>query len=325
MCAEWASDAAPIITIGNFDGFHLGHMALLQEAQKHATEEDCRWGVVTFTPHPREFFSQKPVPKIYNPELKHFFLEHGTSANFLCTQPFDASFSKLSPEEFLDNLLTPYGPVKRIVVGDNFRYGKNRQGDVRQLAEDGQKRGIQVSVVNPILVEDQTACSSLIRKIIADKGDVQLVRRFLGRNYEIVGLVTKGRQVGRTIGFPTANLRGISQVLPKSGVYAGVAKWGGQLDEIKEVQPQPAVINIGRNPTVATDEKKDLSVEVHLIGSTLDNDALYGKLLAFQYVQRIRPEFKFTSLEALKQQINRDCSTASAIIKAAKMLPSVLF
>jgi riboflavin kinase/FMN adenylyltransferase len=210
-------------------------------------------------------------------------------------QRFDAAFAALSPEAFVDQLLVPLG-ARAIMVGDNFHFGAQRRGDVTHLAALGAQRGFSVHV-HSLAADGEGAFSSTRARRALEAGDVQGAARVLGRTHVLSGIVTQGAQLGRQLGFPTANLSDTPQMLPKGGVYAVVVEGAGD-----------GVLNIGYRPTVSGEQR--LSIEVHILDYSGD---LYGKSLRLQLVARLRDEQRFASVDELVAQIGRDIAAARTL------------
>jgi riboflavin kinase/FMN adenylyltransferase len=264
--------------------------------------------VVTFNPHPQEFFSGQRRILLTPPNEKVKQLE-AMGVEQLVLLPFDRELAQMTPEEFVEEILIERLQAKRIAVGEDFRFGRHRSGTVRDLEAIAAPHGIDVFIVPLQTAENERISSSAIRTCLQN-GNVQRANRLLGRPYSLVGTVVHGRQLGRTLGFPTANVQVPPQkFLPQYGVYAVRASWecdnGGPL-------PLPGVTNIGCRPTV--EGNLEVSVEVHLFDYCAD---LYGKTLTVELVGFVRPEQKFGSLDALKAQIQADCDSARQILENA--------
>lgn len=285
-----------VVAIGNFDGVHYGHQALLQRARALADQEQAPFIVLTFAPHPRRFFQPQSEPfLITQPSIKESLLiAHG--ADGVLTLPFTEQFSRVSASDFIQDVLSEGLAAKHIVVGQNFVFGHGRQGHVETLLA----HGFDVTALTPITDADDTIYSSTAVRLALHHGDMAAAAANLGRPWSIHGIVTKGEQRGRTIGFPTANISWPENILrPIHGVYA--------VDCIlPDGTVKQAIANIGVRPTVTYFATAAI-LEVHLFDF---NGDLYGQDLTIQFKSFIRPEEKFASLDELKLQIERDCLVA---------------
>lgn len=286
------------IALGNFDGVHLGHQRVLEPILSFAREsggDRPHLSAVTFTPHPREFFSGQSW-QLLTPlgekveQLEKLGLEQ------LVLLPFDRELAILSPQQFVEEILVKQLQARRISIGEDFRFGHRRVGTAQDLKTLAAKFGVAVTVCPLRNTEgaDVRISSSLIREALAS-GDISQANRMLGRGYSLSGKVVEGQQLGQKLGFPTANLAVLSEkLLPRKGVYGVRVALAGE-PEIK------GVMNIGDRPTVGGNK---LTVEVHLLDWSGD---LYGQQLTASIEEFLRPEQKFPSLEALKAQIAADC------------------
>ncbi len=284
-----------VVTIGNFDGVHLGHRALVDAARTIADGEQLPVRAMFFDPHPAAFFRPDSRPPLLTPLPRRRALLLGAGADEVDIRVFDEAFAEQSAEEFATAILAEDAKASAVVVGPDFRFGKDREGDLPTLETLGERLGFRVHVVDPVERDGEVVSSTRVRGCLAD-GDVEGARALLGRYHDVVSEVVHGDHRGRTIGFPTANL-GIAKKLavPKDGVYAVVASVDGVL--------VPAVANIGVRPTFGAGR----SVEVHLLDWEGD---LYGRELPVAFVARIRGEVKFDGVDALVAQIGRDAADA---------------
>lgn len=274
------------LTIGVFDGVHRGHQALLAAARASGLPTIA----LTFDPHPAALLSPGRTPKLLGTldERKALLQAHGATHVQVIT--FDRALAALSPDAFIERLLRPQNPGC-IVVGEDFRFGCERRGDVETL----RAAGLAVTVVPGIFVEGVPARSTIIRQMLAG-GQVTEAARLLGRPYTLSGEVVHGRKLGRTLGYPTANLASAANlVIPAPGVYAGVAT-------LAEGRTVRAAISVGTNPTVT--DSGPLTVEAFLLDGF--NEDLYGHPLSLAFVHFLRGTVKFDSLEALLQQMAAD-------------------
>ncbi|MEH0873450.1 bifunctional riboflavin kinase/FAD synthetase [Pectobacterium cacticida] len=286
-----------VLTIGNFDGVHLGHQMLLERLKQEGHARGLPVMVMIFEPQPLELFAAERAPaRLTRLRDKVKYLAQAGVDFLLCVR-FDARFAANDAETFVASLLVKALGVKFLVVGDDFRFGAGRQGDFLLLQKAGQAAGFDVISTDSFCNGGKRVSSTAVREALSHD-ELELAESLLGHPYSISGRVEHGKELGRTIGFPTANLPLKRQVSPVSGVYAvcvyGVAK-----------EPLPGVANIGTRPTVNGDKRQQL--EVHLLDVTMD---LYGRHIEVVLRKKIRNEQRFASLEALKQQIADDVVTA---------------
>lgn len=297
------TDSTPwVITPGNHDGVHLGHRALLRTARGIADAHGFRVRALTFEPHPAALVDPENAPEKITLQPRRAELLRGAGADSVFVQAFTPEFAAQSAEAFVDGLLAQH--ARALVVGPDFRFGKQRQGDVTLLRALGEKRGFEVSIEEPVLQEGQRVSSSAIRNALRE-GDIAAANRMLCRYHEVSGIVVKGDQRGRTIGFPTANIAAEPVMPPTDGVYAVVARDLGA----SEHAVLQGIANLGTRPTFAAGR----SLEVYLFD--FDRD-IYGAQLRVGFVARIRGEQRFSGVAALKAQIERDCDEALQLLAA---------
>lgn len=287
-----------VATIGKYDGMHLGHQRILDELLVKARAAGLPAIVILSEPQPEEFFAGLNAP----PRLNHFadkvnFLEaHGIDAVYQLR--FDQELSRQSAEEFVTDFLVGGLGIQSLVVGDDFRFGRNRGGDFALLQRLGQMLGFEVSAVAPCCESGERVSSTLVRQYL-QAGDCQRAAVLLGRTYSISGRIIQGRQLGRQIGIPTANIELLAPSLPMTGVFAVRAVLAGA-----KLQ---GVANLGYKPTVSNDRKP--SLEVHLLDYQGD---IYGQTMRVEFGQRLRQEQQFASVALLQEQIRLDISRARA-------------
>lgn len=295
------------VALGNFDGLHRGHRRVI-EPILNLTEHTYST-VVTFNPHPYEFFTRQNRA-LLTPLNEKVQLLTRLGVEQLVLLPFDGELAALSPQEFVEKILMQQLHSQHISVGEDFCFGKQRSGTASTLQAIAANLGIAVTIVPLHTCEGERISSSSIRQAL-EQGDLKRVESLLGRPYTLTGSVVKGQQLGRTIGFPTANLQlPAEKFLPRQGVYA-VRVSIEPLPPAPPASPalsSPAVMNIGYRPTV---NGTSPTVEVHLLDWS---DDLYGKTMTVQLEEFLRAEQKFNSLEDLKAQIQIDCATARAIL-----------
>lgn len=280
-----------VLTIGNFDGVHLGHQEVLNGLKEKAKMLSLPSTVMTFEPQPQELFNGEQAPaRLSRLRDKLNLLSRYAIDRLLCVR-FDAKFSAMTADEFIEKLLVNQLGVKFLVVGDDFRFGYQRTGNFEMLLAAGKKHGFEVVSTQSLKVSNARISSTLIRQHLA-KGDVEQAQLMLGHPFVISGRVRHGDKKGRTIGFPTANIALDRKVSPVQGVFAVSVT----LDE-KEYQ---GVANIGKRPTV---NGLRIQLEIHLFDFEGD---IYGKCLDTRILEKIRDEKKFDSFDLLKQQIEKD-------------------
>jgi riboflavin kinase/FMN adenylyltransferase len=283
------------VTIGNFDGVHLGHAKIIEQLTAEAQRLGGPAIVFTFDPHPvRLLRPHAAPPPLTWTERKAELLEK-LNIDAMIAYPTDEALLALSPRDFFEQILCQRLGVRAMVEGPNFYFGHDRKGDVQLLARLCSEKGIAMSVVEPMQIDGDIVSSSRVRDCVR-RGEVAAARRMLTEPYRIRGLVTHGSARGSRIGFPTANIEAIDTLLPAQGVYAGRAFVAGTR--------WPAAVNIGPNPTFG---EHALKVEAHLIGFA---DSLYGKPLEVDFLERLRDIRPFASVEELKDQLRRDVEAA---------------
>jgi riboflavin kinase/FMN adenylyltransferase len=289
-----------IILIGNFDGLHLGHQKLFAFAKKYKRKHALKIGVLTFEPMPKMFFNQKIKNfRVSNQQQKINLLKK-LDVDFVITKKFDKKFSKTKSIDFIKKILVKKINAKFIFVSNNFRFGNKREGDVRQLIEYESLFDYKIIKPRPLLNKTKIISSSLIRSYL-QKGKLDTVNKFLNRNWSIQGNVEKGRQLGKKIGFPTANIDIKDSVLACPGVYAVKAKIQKSTKYLK------GIANLGYRPTF---NGKKILLEVHLFNFSGN---LYNKYLTVEFLKFIRKEKKFKNLNQLTKQIKEDLVTAKKI------------
>lgn len=295
------SSSRPVLALGNFDGVHLGHKAVLAQARSVAQQLRAPFGVMTFHPHPRMFFNPSAAPQLLVPLHQKLRLLQECGVERVYLQRFNRPFSELSAERFVEEILVRQARAAHIVTGEDFVFGHKRSGHADLLRAYAEKGAFGYTALTPQGEGGQVFSSSLIRSYL-HAGEVEKAAHMLGRPYEWVGTVVHGDQRGRTLGFPTANMFPASCITtPHRGVYA--VKYaplaGGAWVN--------AVANLGIRPTFGADR---LRLEVHALEGSPD---LYGARLRVQFMRFIRPEQSFASVDALKAQIATDCQTAREI------------
>ena len=293
---ELAALGEPLhLALGVFDGVHLGHQAVIQRAVDAARRDGGLAGLLTFDPHPIRVIAPAKAPASLLATLDHKArIVSGLGVGLFIPLHFDAEFAAMEASEFIRRLTA--APVRTIAVGEDWRFGHNRSGDVAFLANEAKPRGFQLEAVPPVMFEGDRISSTRIRQAIRD-GNLTAAAGMLGRPYSVSGEVNAGDQLGRTIGFPTANIPTGDAQLPPGGVWAvRVSGVDGRTWNV--------VANLGTRPTLGGSEQR---LEAHLFGFSGD---LYGRNLDVEFVKHLRPEMKFPSLEALRHQIGLDSGSA---------------
>ena len=289
----------PVVTLGNFDGVHLGHQEIFSRVRERAKEIQGTSLVYTFHPHPLSVLTQESqFLNITTLEEKLKLIEKAGIDVVIC-EPFTLEFSRLTAEEFVKNILWGQIGTKEIFVGEDYTFGSKRQGNIYSLTTMGKSLNFRVKIIESQIKDNIIVKSSKIREFI-QMGEVEVAHRLLGRAYSITGQVIKGKERGITLGYPTANIRPNKALHPGVGVYAVWIKY--------ENNQFAGAMNIGYNPTFSGQE---LSLEVHILDFNRD---LYGKEIEIFFVARIRKEKAFASQEELRAQIAKDVSEAREIL-----------
>lgn len=282
-----------VLTLGTFDGVHKGHQAILQKLIRSSEDMNCESLVLTFFPHPRMVLQQDSDIKLLNTITERSLLLEKFGLDNLVVHPFDAAFSQLSAEAFVSEILVKQFNVAKVIIGYDHRFGKNRSATIDDLLVYGEKYSFLVEQISAQEINEVSVSSTKIRKAL-ESGDITVANDYLGYTYFLTGKVTEGKKLGRTIGYPTANIA-IGEnykLIPAVGVYAVSAEINNETVF--------GMMNIGFNPTVNGEKK---TIEVHFFN--LDAD-LYHQTLCVSVHQRIRNEQKFPSLDMLKEQLLRD-------------------
>ncbi len=289
-----------VLTIGNFDGVHVGHQQLINQVKNRARIMGLVSIVVTFDPHPMRVLVSKKTPPFITLTPQKLELIQELGVDYVLCMPFTKEIAGMEPEDFIREFLVDKLKVRELIVGYDYVFGKNRRGNFALLEKLGREHGFSVDQFLPVMVDGAVVSSTRIRDLV-ESGRVWEVRPLLGRFYRVEGRVTYGRRRGGAqLGFPTANILLQDELFPKTGVYAVWAEIEGQV--------YPGVANIGYNPTFGNDH---LSVEVHIFDFSQD---IYDRSVRVHFVQRLRSEKKFSGLEELQAQIQKDCNLAREIL-----------
>lgn len=290
-----------IVTIGTFDGVHIGHQIILEQITKNAHDLNCESLVLTFFPHPRMVLQEGTEMKQLNTLDEKINLLDNLGIDNLVIHPFDKEFSRLTAEEFVKEVLVDIFKIKKIIIGHDHRFGRNRTANIDDLIAFGETYGFEVEQISVKEIDAVTISSTKIRNALLE-GNIALAANYLGYNYSLTGIVFKGKQLGRTIGFPTANIK-IEEdykLIPLNGVY--IAK------SVIDGKTFFGMMNIGTRPTV---DGTTQTIEIHFFDFNQD---IYNQKITITLLKRIRSEQKFESIDALKDQLGLDKITAQKYI-----------
>jgi riboflavin kinase/FMN adenylyltransferase len=285
------------LAIGVFDGVHRGHQAVISTSADHARAPNGTPVVVTFDPHPEKVLRPQAAPHLLSATQHKIALIRALGVEDLLVISFDKQFAATEPEDFVQKLATYSKPLREICVGHEWSFGKNRRGNLALLKTLGANFDFDVVGIPPVKINGSVVSSTAIREAI-EKGDFAKAAEMLGREYTILGTVTRGDSLGKKIGFPTANLSAHSEQFPPNGVYVAEARIDGELHR--------GVINLGVRPTVSGG-KSERVLEIHLFDFNRD---IYGQDVEVRFLKFLRSEKKFENLDALVQQIRQDVEQA---------------
>jgi len=291
--------AASVITLGNFDGIHLGHQELIRMVIGRAKELGAMSLVVTFRPHPLKILAPEKCPPLISIYEEKIRLMEKLGIDVLVKIPFTREFASMPPEDFVKDILCGKLGAKEIFVGYNYRFGKGRAGNIALLKQLGEKYGFTVNEVGEISINGEVVSSSKIRDLLKD-GEVEHAAALLGRPYAITGIVVKGDGRGKLLGFPTANIVPRHSIIPAHGVYAVRLFVRDRLYD--------GIANIGLRPTF---DKKDPTIEVHVFDF---NEDIYGEEISLYFIGKLREEKKFRDAEELTRQIRSDVANAKRVL-----------
>ncbi len=289
----------PVLTIGNFDGLHVGHRAIMRTVIGRARDLGGEAVVYTFEPHPRKVLRPERAPQLLTTLDQKIELLEEMGIDVAIFEPFDRDFSEIEPETFVREYIHRRVRPMEVYVGYDFRFGRDREGSMRLLTEMGPRLGFSVTIIPEVTIDGRDVNSTRIRELLS-RGDVRETARLLGRPFCTRGIIVEGLRRGRTLGFPTANLAPQNEVLPEAGVYAGWTRFVDHGDPAAGTQ-FPSVTNVGWRPTF--DDDMGLVAEAHLIDFEGD---IYGRRIDLSFERRLRDERKFPGPEALKAQIQND-------------------
>ena len=288
------------LTLGAYDGIHVGHQKIVRRVIERAKEIGGASCVVTFDPHPREILMPDAAPDLLTATKKKTELLEALGVDAVCLIRFTREFAQVEARDFVKNFLIDKLGAKAFVEGYDWRFGKGRRGDVELLREIGKENDCEVEQIDGVVVDGQIVSSTLTRRLIWD-GDLDTAASYLGRRYSITGDVVEGSRLGREIGFPTANIEPHHEAIPPNGIYAVRVDVAGMRKD--------GTLNIGVRPTV-TEEKKR-TIEVHIMDFYQD---IYDEEIEVTFVEKLRDEKKFPSLDALTDQIKKDVENARRVL-----------
>jgi len=301
---EYPGDEGCVLSIGNFDGFHLGHRKVVGTCLERSRALGVASTVLTFEPHPLEVLSPDRAPRrIATPEVRAALLDE-FGLDRLIEHPFSRDLAALSPEEFVDRFVTGAFRARCVVVGKGFRFGNKRSGDEDVLRSLGAGKGFEVVVVEEAQLDGGVISSSRVRLLLARDADVAGAARLLGRPHRIHGVIVRGRGRGRTLGFPTANLEQVPELIPAQGIYACVAHLGSIA--------RPAAVHVG--PRLTFDDES--TVEAYIVGQDHDRD-LYDEPLRLDFIDLLREPIKFDDKDDLVEQIRIDVDRTVEIVQGS--------
>lgn len=294
-----------VITIGTFDGVHLGHRAILDELNRHAASLGGESVVVTFEPHPRQVLQPEVQIQVLTPLEDKLKLLYDAGVGRVAVTPFTESFARLSAEDYVRNFLADRFKPAAIVIGYDHHFGHDRRGNIALLKSLSEQHGFSVHEIPAQMIADAAVSSTKIRNALLN-GDAAPASQMLGRPYSVTGIVVHGQKLGRTIGYPTANIlpKYKAQLIPAQGIYA--------VNVVVDGRSYPSMLSIGTRPTVSTDGS--VSIEAYLFDF---NEDIYDKEVSVEFIQHMRDELKFDSLDELKDALQADERHARAILGAS--------
>jgi riboflavin kinase / FMN adenylyltransferase len=291
----------PVLTIGNFDGVHRGHLALFEKVKNRARALEGQSAVMTFQPHPLKIMDPNKAPLLITPTEQKLELIARAAVDVIFCIPFDRTFAGIAAEDFVKNILVEKIGIKELVIGYDYTFGHQRTGNIDLLLQMGEDLGFQVHVVQPVRIGSWVVSSTSIRDLVR-AGNLSDAKTLLGRDYQISGTVVKGKnRGGRLLGFPTANLELVDELFPKKGVYA--------VQVLIDHHKYNGVTNIGCNPTFG---QGPLSIETHILDFSGD---LLGQVIKVKFMKRMRSEKTFESVKELARQIDLDVKDARAYLE----------
>jgi riboflavin kinase/FMN adenylyltransferase len=316
LALEWIRGTAalkrklrrPVLTIGNFDGLHVGHRAIMQTVLERARALDGEAVVYTVDPHPRKVVSPDRAPSLLTTLDQKLELLEGMGVDVVIVEPFDRDFARLPPEAFIQEFVHQSINPLEVYVGYDFHFGRDREGSMRLLATIGPRLGFSVTIIPEVTLGERDVNSTRIRELLS-QGEVIEAAVLLGRSFRVRGRVVRGAERGHSIGFPTANLATDNEVLPAAGVYTGHVCFLDRGDPERGAM-LPVVTNVGLRPTF--EDGRGLVAESHILDFEGD---VYGRKIELSFEYRLRGERKFSGLAELREQIARDVSEARARLR----------
>ncbi len=303
-----------VVTLGNFDGVHLGHREIFRAVVKKAKRISGTSIVCTFQPHPLKMLAPDHAPRLINTAQERERLIEASCIDVLIIVPFTSALAALSPQQFVHDVLLDIIGLKHLVVGYDYAFGRGRSGDLNFLRCQGAEHGFVVDVFGPVQKDGQVLSSTRVRQAVSS-GRVDEAVGLLGRQFNLEGVVVHGDGRGHCLGFATANIDTDKELLPPRGVYAAIVRLVGDVDLGKQSGAEyHAVVNIGHKPTFGL---SPLTIEAHLLDADVD---FYGKKLRIYFVQRLRDEQKFNNGDELCAAIVADVSAARAILNATQIV-----
>jgi riboflavin kinase / FMN adenylyltransferase len=299
--SEFSSPCHPVATVGVFDGVHLGHMEIINWLRDSARKKECESVIITFEPHPRLVLPHKGEIRLLQTMEEKLARFELAGIDIVLVIPFTTEFAKISPHDFIKNILVDTLKVSHVITGYDHFFGQNRQGDFDMLSKLGKQYNFTVDELPMVSVSSNTVSSSSVRRALLD-GDVSLAASMLGYAYTITGEVVSGNKIGRNIGYPTANIQPNNhfKLIPGQGVYASLVQCGGETYK--------GMTNIGFRPTIDADH---LTIEVNIFDFNSD---IYNQEITLSFIDRIRDEKRFGSLGELQQQLATDKLTAGKLL-----------
>lgn len=299
---SFSSDQQTVLTIGTFDGFHIGHRKILDRVINTAKEKKLTSLVLTFFPHPRMILQKESDLKLIHTINERVEILEKTKLDHLVIHPFSKDFSRLTATEFVRDILVNKLNVKHIIIGYDHRFGRNRTANINDLKEFGELYNFTVEEISAQDIDEVAVSSTKIRRALLD-GDITTANTYLGASFQLKGTVTKGKGIGKTISFPTANIKVDEdyKIIPKNGVYIAKALIGDT--------SVYGMMNIGFNPTVNGTKQ---TIEIHLFDF---NEDIYDKEITVSFLKRLRDEQKYDSIATLKEQLEKDQQAALTYIQ----------